>query len=122
MLRSHSLMPSQIRNRLLRNWDKRVKAEEKDEKFDPQPVVKFFTPFAQATWLITEMDPEDGDLLFGLCDLGMGEPELGYVRLSELEELKEDDLPLVERDLHFKADKSLGEYTEIARTNRQIIT
>ena len=45
---------------------------------DFKPVVKLFTPDAQCTWLLTELDP-DGGLAFGLCDLGMGEPELGYV-------------------------------------------
>jgi Protein of unknown function (DUF2958) len=38
---------------------------------DFKPVVKLFTPDAQCTWLLTELD--DG-LLFGLCDLGKGEP------------------------------------------------
>ncbi|WP_435521863.1 DUF2958 domain-containing protein [Bradyrhizobium japonicum] len=42
------------------------------------PVAKFFTP-AQAAWLITEVDPNEPDRLFGLCDLGQGCPELGYV-------------------------------------------
>jgi hypothetical protein len=51
---------------------------------DPHPVVKLFTPDAGATWLLTELDPNDEDLAFGLCDLGLGEPELGYVRLSDL--------------------------------------
>jgi hypothetical protein len=36
------------------------------EGIDPRPVVKFFTPDAGATWLITEADPADTDYLFGL--------------------------------------------------------
>ena len=36
-----------------------------------------------ATWLLTELD-EDGDQAFGLCDLGFGCPELGYVSLTEM--------------------------------------
>lgn len=36
---------------------------------DHIPVVKFFNPFGQGTWLATELD-EDGDILFGLADLG----------------------------------------------------
>ncbi|MBR0868248.1 DUF2958 domain-containing protein [Bradyrhizobium diazoefficiens] len=43
------------------------------------PVAKFFARDAQATWLITEVDPDEPDRLFGLCDLGQGCPELGYV-------------------------------------------
>ena len=43
---------------------------------DHAPVV-FFNPCGSATWLISEMDPEEPDLLFGSCDLGMQCPELG---------------------------------------------
>jgi hypothetical protein len=50
---------------------------------DFKPVVKLFTPDAQCTWLLTELDP-DHELALGLCDLGMGEPELGHVSLTEL--------------------------------------
>jgi hypothetical protein len=83
---------------------------------DNFPVVKLFTPDAACTWLLTELDPEDPDIAFGLCDLGMGYPELGSVRLSELESLRGQlGLP-VERDLHFLADKTLSAYaTEAAR-------
>jgi len=34
---------------------------------DTRPAGKLFTPDAQATWLIADMDPEDPDRLFGLC-------------------------------------------------------
>jgi hypothetical protein len=44
---------------------------------DHAPVVKVFNPCGRATWLISEMDPEEPDLLFGLCDLGIPCPELG---------------------------------------------
>ena len=47
---------------------------------DFEPVVKLFTPDGNATWLLTELDP-NGHLAFGFCDLGQGEPELGYVSL-----------------------------------------
>ena len=52
--------------------------------FDPAPVVKLFTPDAGATWLLTEIDPDDHDHAFGLCDLGLGAPEIGWVSLGEL--------------------------------------
>lgn len=62
-------------------------------------IVKFFFP-GPGTWYITEgRQEEDGDwLFFGLCDLG--EPELGYVRLSDLKSVKVNGLG-IERDLHF---------------------
>jgi hypothetical protein len=57
----------------------------------------------------------------GLCDLGMGFPELGYVSLQELKSL---DLPFgltIERDKYFEPDKTLAEYAEIARSNQRIV-
>ena len=34
---------------------------------DHKPVVKFFDPAGVATWLITFAEPEEPDILFGLC-------------------------------------------------------
>ena len=50
---------------------------------DHAPVVKFFSPVGAATWLFSELD-EDGDILFGLCDLGFGCPEMGSASLVEI--------------------------------------
>ena len=81
---------------------------------DGPPIVKLFTPDGAATWLISEVDPDDPDRLFGLCDLGLGFPELGYVSLAELSSVRGRlGLP-VERDLHFVADKPLSAYAEEA--------
>ena len=57
---------------------------------DHVPVLKLFNPAGPGTWLITELG-DDGDTLFGLCDLDMGFPELGSVSLSEITSVK---LPL----------------------------
>jgi Protein of unknown function (DUF2958) len=92
-----------------------------DNALDFKPVVKLFTPDAQCTWLLTELDPDCG-LAFGLCDLGMGEPELGYVSLAELAKVRGKlGLP-VERDLHFDADKTISAYAEEARSRGHIAT
>ena len=81
---------------------------------DFEPVIKLFTPDAGATWLITEI-AEDGDTMFGLCDLGQGMPELGYVSLAEVKTIRGRlGLP-VERDMHFKAKKSISAYAADAR-------
>jgi Protein of unknown function (DUF2958) len=62
------------------------------------------------------------DIAFGLCDLGMGTPELGFVSMSELRALRGPlGLP-VERDLHFDADKTLSAYAEEARQHGGIVT
>ena len=55
---------------------------------DPAPVVKLFTPDAGATWPLTEIDPDDHDHAVGLCDLGLGTPEIGWVSLQELEAVR----------------------------------
>lgn len=89
---------------------------------DHTPVVKFFTPDAAATWLFTETDPDDPDRLFGLCDLGLGTPELGYASLTEISAIRGHlGLP-VERDQHFVASKPLSAYAEEAHTKGRIIT
>ena len=80
---------------------------------DHWPVVRLFTPDAQATWLLSEYDPLE-ELLFGLCDLGVGCPELGYVSRAELEELRGALGLRVERDLHWQARGSLAAYAKAA--------
>lgn len=40
--------------------------EQRDERFDPVPVPKLFSPVGAATWIATELYDED-DTLFGLC-------------------------------------------------------
>jgi hypothetical protein len=57
--------------------------DREDQVLDFEPVVKLFTADGNATWLLTELNP-DFDLAFGLCDLGVGEPEVGFVSLAEL--------------------------------------
>jgi hypothetical protein len=90
------------------------------DDIDPLPAVKIFTPDAGATWLLTEIDPDDEDRAFGLCDLGLGMPELGWVRFSELEALGGKlGLP-AEVDLHFIATRPLSKFAEDARRVRQI--
>ncbi len=60
--------------------------------------------------------------LFGLCDLGLGCPELGYLMLSEIEDVRGKlGLP-VERDLYFKAEHRLSTYAKIARHAGMIAT
>lgn len=82
-----------------------------------RPLVKFFTPWAGATWLISEITEEDGAdaMMFGLCDLGQGFPELGYVTLDQLAELRGPGGLRVERDRHWTAKKTLVEYADEAR-------
>ncbi len=90
--------------------------------FDPAPVVKLFTPDAGATWLLTAIAPDVPDHAFGLCDLGLGSPELGWLSLAELAAVRGQlGLP-VERDLHFRAEKRLSAYAREARLAGRIVT
>jgi hypothetical protein len=115
-----TLITKALTEQLLANGRAQRTAMDKgDDALDFKPVVKLFTPVAQCTWLLTELDPDDG-LAFGLCDLGMGEPELGYVSLVEIASVRGKlGLP-VERDLHFEADKSISAYADEARTRGRI--
>lgn len=84
------------------------------EDIDPIPVVKLFTPDANATWLLTELDPDNPDIAFGLCDLGLGCPELGSVSLSEIANLRGPlGLP-VERDQYYAEKRPLSEIAKFA--------
>jgi hypothetical protein len=116
-----TLITKALTEQLLANGRaQRTAMDNGEEALDFKPVVKLFTPDAQCTWLLTELDP-DGGLAFGLCDLGMGEPELGYVSLVELATVRGKlGLP-VERDLHFEANKPISAYAEEARERRRIV-
>ncbi|MCY3636390.1 MAG: DUF2958 domain-containing protein [bacterium] len=96
-----------------------------------RPVVKIFG--GPATWLIAESDPADPDRLFGLADLGMGHPELGWVSRRELEATR---VPLrfvsagavitkgsvaLERDRYWKPTATLMDYWDAAVTAGRIV-
>jgi Protein of unknown function (DUF2958) len=69
------LITKTLSDQLLTNGRaQRAAIDKGEDALDFEPVVKLFTPHAQCTWLLTELDP-DGSLAFGLCDLGFGEPD-----------------------------------------------
>lgn len=115
------LITDSLTEQLLANGRaQRAAIDKGEDALDFEPAVKLFTPDAQGTWLLTELDA-DG-LAFGLCDLGMGEPELGYVSIAELAAVRGNlGLP-IERDRHFEADKTISAYAVEAREHRRIIT
>jgi len=83
--------------------DKLLKNNNIEDQLKLKPVVKFFNPVGNGTWYLTSMD-KDG-IGFGLCDLGF--PELGYVSIKELQDVHVGFGLGIERDLHWKADKTL---------------
>lgn len=116
------LITESLTEKLLANGRAQRSAMDKGgDALDFKPVVKLFTPDAQCTWLLTELDPDDG-LAFGLCDLGMGEPELGYVSIAELASVRGKLGLRIERDRHFEADKTISAYAVEARATGHIVT
>lgn len=87
---------------------------------DLWPVVRLFTPDAHATWLLAALNPTDGDTAWGLCDVGIGMPELGTIRLSDLVAIVGPDQLPVRRDLHFQAVRPMSEYLRRALDNGSI--
>ncbi|MFC3052379.1 DUF2958 domain-containing protein [Kordiimonas pumila] len=107
------LLTKAIAEKLDKNWP--------DDSGDCVPVLKIFNPCGAATWLITCRDPENPDYLWGLCDLGLGFPELGTVLLSELQSVKCPPFGLgLERDLHFTAEHGIKVYAQAARAEGRI--
>ena len=88
---------------------------------DPLPVVRLFTPDAHLTWLLASLDPTDGDTAYGLIDLGLGMPELGTVKLSDLASIVGPRKQPVMRDRYFQAARPLSEYVRLARENGGIV-
>lgn len=88
---------------------------------DKIPVVKFFCPWTAATWIFTEYD-EANRTFFGLCDLGLGSPELGYVTLDGIESVKGPMGLRIERDRHFSpGEKTLNQYAEEASEKGKLV-
>ena len=87
---------------------------------DPLPVVRLFTPDAHLTWLLASLDPADGDTAYGLIDLGLGMPELGTVKLSDLASIVGPRQQPVMRDRYFQPVRRLSEYLQLAEDNGSI--
>ena len=113
------ILTKAITTKLIKNFVTNAPLNGTEEELDFKPVVKLFGGGA-CTWLLTELDP-DINVAFGLCDLGMGTPEMGSVSMDELMDLRFPPFNLpIERDLLFKADKTLTEYADAARNQGRI--
>lgn len=110
------LFTKQILKKLVENGKRSLQ----EEHFDPKPVVKVFMPDGAGTWLLTEIYPESG-VAFGLCDMGMGFPELGYVHISELQRIRGKLCLGVERDRSFKGEFPISAYAKVAWKEGKII-
>ncbi|WP_459198355.1 DUF2958 domain-containing protein [Ralstonia pseudosolanacearum] len=88
---------------------------------DRLPVVRLFTPDAHLTWLLVSLDPADGDTAYGLIDLGLGMPEMGTVKLSDLASIVGPHKQPVIRDRYFRPARTLSEYVRLAQENGSIL-
>ncbi|MCP3468315.1 DUF2958 domain-containing protein [Bradyrhizobium sp. CCGUVB23] len=115
------LLTSAQRQKLIDNGRRQVSVKGTPDEIDFEPVVKLFNPCGAATWLLTEIDPSDETVAWGLCDLGMGFPEFGTVNLTELAAYRGRLGLGIERDLHFKARGPISRYIEAASKAGHIV-
>ena len=108
------LLRPESRFQLLKNHRDQQPRKGTGSEIDFVPCVKLFVPWGAATFLLIECD-SDG-LAFGLADLGFGSPELGYISLDELAELRGPGGITIEEDLYFKTDKPLSQIADEARS------
>lgn len=72
--------------------------------YGDKAIFKLFNPCGAQTWIVFGQDPEDKDILYAVCDLGMDCIEAGPISLSELMSVK---LPFglsIERDMYFSKE------------------
>lgn len=108
------LFTPEQRQQLLKNGTDRDK--------DHPPVVRLFMSNTACTWLISEIYGEEMDYAFGLCDLGMGFPELGYCYLTEMldAENPHQGIKLLS-DSQFRGNHPMSTYQAAARDHCRII-
>jgi len=88
---------------------------------DHAPVVRLHILFTGCQWLISELNPQQPNIAFGLCDLGMDCPELGYVDLDEITAISNVPFPVM-RDEFFEGKYPMSVYADAARELSQITT
>ena len=86
-----------------------------------KPVVKLFDAFGEAKWLISEMNTEDHNIIYGITDLGIGFVEWGSIYLPELQQLQISGIPRIERDINFTANKTISEYLSEGAKEQRLI-
>lgn len=91
------------------------------QAIDPLPVVRLFTPDAHATWLLAALDPADGDTAWGVMDVGIGMPELGHIKLSDLASIVGPNKLSVRRDRYFQVTRPLSEYLRLAQESGSVV-
>ncbi|EQB32550.1 DUF2958 domain-containing protein [Sphingobium ummariense] len=109
-----SVFAPEAAQRLAENHKEQLPLKGTSRERDFEPVCKLFLPWTAGTWLLTELD--DDGLAFGLCDIGHGMPEVGYVSMDEIYAVKGPGGLRVEQDLQWRAKHTLSEYAAQARS------
>lgn len=110
---------------LMLNHATRLACNHLGELFEQRPLVKLFAGNSH-TWLLAELDFEDPTVGYGLCDLGTGFPEVGYVSLRELVEYTNSPsghryFHSIYKDKCFTPTQSLSAYAENAYAYNRIV-
>ena len=100
------LLTKTIKEKMVKNHN------DQDGTKDFKAILKLFDPTGSSTWYLSELNPDD-NIAYGLCDLGVGCAELGYVSLDELSTLKVKMGLGIERDLYF-TPKTFDELQKVA--------
>lgn len=79
------------------------------------PIAKLFAPDGAGTWLLSAVDPHDKDRAWGICDFGLGRPEIAWLSLAELGRLRGGLGMAVMVDEAFDPSASLAAYLEEAK-------
>ena len=111
------MLPDNIREIMIHNAFESQEGIEKDHA----PVVKLYSQYGKAIWLLSELDPKN-NIAYGLCDLGNENPEISYVSLTHLESIKHARLkvPMIEMDTKFEGQFPLSVYAAAAKKSRRI--
>lgn len=108
------LLTKSILRRLIDNGLAQQRVKGTCKEIDHIPVVKLFDPVGAATWILTEIDPDDHDIAWGLCDLGVRCPAFGTVSLAELASIKGPLGLGIERDLYWRPRGPISAYINAA--------
>lgn len=111
------LFTEEILAKLKANGEHQARVAGSNHEIDFFPVVKIFNPYGSGRWLLTEISPDDPDIAFGLCDLGLNCPELGYVSIKELLSIDMGYGLKLERDESFTGAKPISVYARDASVN-----
>lgn len=116
------LLTKDLFEKLLDNGRRQAPLKGTDSELDFVPVVKLFNAYGAGTWLLTELDPDEPDIAWGLSDLGMGCAEFGTISLSELAALKHPfGFSLIERDRHWTPNAPISAYIAASSAAGHII-